>query len=268
MKKYDCYYSMYVHHRGIKSIVYGENIIDAIKKSNKNAILARIIDEDGTEYFVKEHDEASPDKYYDYYWVDKDNNVLFDEKEDKWGDYYRREKLLEEIKNKPPILGDDLKVRVVAYNNKLIFIPNKPYENIGDGWYPVNDKGNIGSVISNTPKNLGISEEALELMQKVKRGSDGIGDIDWFKTNKHEYVFSWIGGLYRILDPSDSVTARGFSIYRNECQIIENSLNNKIIDSVNNGDYIWKEPFIITNNGLINYNRKNKLLKLTDNEIE
>lgn len=268
MKTYECYYSMYIQYRGIKSIVTGENIIDAIKKSNKNAILSRIIDEDGTEYFVKEHDEASPDKYFDYYWVDNNGNVLYDEKEDKWGDYYKREKLREEILNKPPILGDDLKVRVVACNNKLIFIPNKPFENIGDDWCPVNDNGIIGSSLSNTSKNLGISEEALELMRLVKRGNDAIGDIDWFKLYNDEYVFSWIGGLYRILDPLDSVTARGFSIYKNQCQIIENTLNDEIINSANQQQYIWKKPFRVTEIGLNNYNRKNKLLNLTNNEIK
>jgi hypothetical protein len=81
MKRFDCRYAMYLHHRGVSSVVCGEDIIDAIKKSNINAILVWIADEDGNEYVIKEHDEPrGPKQTFDYYWVnDETGEVLYDE---------------------------------------------------------------------------------------------------------------------------------------------------------------------------------------------
>lgn len=78
-KFFECRYAMYLHHRGMKSSIHGENLIDAIKNRNQFAILVWVIDEDGTEYFVNEHDEPDEQGYYNYYWTDKNGNVLFDE---------------------------------------------------------------------------------------------------------------------------------------------------------------------------------------------
>lgn len=262
MKSFNCYYSMYLHHKGIKSKVIGENIIDAIKKRNQYAILSRIIDEDGTEYFVREHDEASPDKYFDYYWVDKDNNVLYDEKEDKWGYYFKKEKEIEEVEKKPSIIKDDIKVKVLAYDGKIIFAPNKPFENINNDWFPVNDSGLIGSYLGYTKKNLGVSKEALELMTDIKNGNDGIGDIDWYQMSNGSYSFSWIGWLYRVMDPKDSIGARGFYTHKDECVIIENNVTEEMISGINKYKDFWKLPQIVTQEGLIKYNRKIKLNEL------
>jgi hypothetical protein len=70
---------MYIQHKGLSSIVYGTDIIDAIKKSNRNAILVWIEDEDGVEYFVREHNECDSRGYFNYYWVDEYGNILYDE---------------------------------------------------------------------------------------------------------------------------------------------------------------------------------------------
>lgn len=263
MKSFECYYAMYLNHKGLKSRISGENIIDAIKKRNQNAILVKIFDEDGTEYFVKEHKKASPNKYFDYYWVDKDNNILFDEREEKWGDYYKQKKLdkqrRKEIKNKKPIVKDDLKVKIFAYNNFLIFDTYKPYEDIGNDWYPVNDKGHIGSTIDFTEKNLGVSLEALKLMEKIKRCSDSIGDISWSISNGR-HVLSWIGSLYRIMDVNDSVAARDFRILKDKCVLIENIISDEMINNIS--ENMWKQPFYVSDNGIKKYNRNLKLDKL------
>lgn len=266
MKSFDCYYAMYVHHRGLKSVIHGENLIDAIKKSNQNAIVVKVFDEDGTEYTVREHDEASPDNYYDYYWVDNDNNVLYDEREEKWGDYYRRLKLEAELeekaKNRPSIRENELKVKVLAYNGKLLFVPNKPYEDIEKGWTPVDDKGIIGSSIIDSEKNVGISKEALEIMETIKSGGDAIGDIDWYKANDGTYIFSWLCALYRIIDPKNSVSARGFRVYKDECVIIDNDITEDMIEGYNSAEFMWKEPYSITKPELLKYKRKQKLKRI------
>jgi hypothetical protein len=257
---------MYVHHRGLKSVIHGENIIDAIKKRNQNAILVKVFDDDGTEYTVKEHDEVSPDKYFDYYWVDKDNKVLYDEKEDKWGDYYREEKRRidkeNELKNAKPIISGDVKVKIVAYNNKILICPNRPFEDVGDHWYPVDDKGHIGSLLLNSSINLGVSNEALELMSQIQVGSDGIGDIDWYQSDG-EGVFSWLCALYRVIDINSSIAARGYRIHADKCVIIENIITDEMINGIKQYDgYRWKNPFSVTDSGIKNYNRKIKLKRL------
>jgi len=263
---FECYYAMYPHHKGVKSVVHGVDLIDAIKKRNQNAILVKVFDEDGTEYSVKEHDEASPDNYYDYYWVDNDNKVLFDEKEDKWGDYLRRQKEIEEeeekFRNMLPIINDDLKVRVLAYDNKLFFVPNEPFYNIDNQWFPANDKGRLGSVLAYSNLNLGVSREALELMRKIKRGRDGVGDIDWFKMNDGSCSFSWWGWLYRVMTPTDSVSARGFTIRDRDCVIIKNVITDEMISGYNKYVDYWKLPQVITDESIVKYNRCKKLKKI------
>jgi len=80
MNKFECKYSMYLHRPGVKSVVTGENIIDAIKNSNKNAILVWIEDEDGTEYVVREHDYPDANGYFNYFWVNPTTEeILYDE---------------------------------------------------------------------------------------------------------------------------------------------------------------------------------------------
>ncbi len=265
MKSYECYYAMYYHHRGVKSSLRGENIIEALKKSNKNAIVVKVIDEDGTEYTVREHDDVSPDNYYDQYWVDKDDNILFDEREEKWNwsERIKTEKRIEDAKNNPPI-GKDLKLRILAHDGKLLFVPNKPYENIGKGWFPVNDTGIIGSCIYDSEKNVGISTEALELMKKIPRGNDGIGDIDWFQSGYDKtYVFSWLCALYRVMDPKDCVSARGF--YTHDHIVIKNDVTDEMKEGMYKYDgYRWRDTSCVTEKDLKRYKLKQKLKRIVE----
>lgn len=79
MNSYDCRYAMYIHHHGVDSVIHGEDIIDAIKHHNQNAILVWCIDDEGNQYFVREHDEPDDNGYYNYYWVDENDEVVFDQ---------------------------------------------------------------------------------------------------------------------------------------------------------------------------------------------
>jgi hypothetical protein len=89
---------------------------------------------------------------------------------------------------------------ITAYKGKLVLelrvtksIPNEVVTNL--------DKpGNLGQVIMDTARNLGVSAEALELLKKVRRGHDDLGDIDWFRAGDSA-AFGWLGGIYRIADP-------------------------------------------------------------------
>jgi hypothetical protein len=79
MKSFECRYAMYYNHKGVKSSIYGKNIIDALKNSNPNGIVVTVRDEDGTEYIVKEHDKTDSNGYFNQYWVNKETGeVLYD----------------------------------------------------------------------------------------------------------------------------------------------------------------------------------------------
>jgi hypothetical protein len=138
--------------------------------------------------------------------------------------------------------NDELKVRVVAYEGKLVFIPNEPEKGIGDSWWPVDQKGKLGSVLGSS-KRLGVSQEALALMRTIKLNRDAIGDIDWWKCDDGEKAFSWFGVLYRVMDPADSEAARGFQVYESECVIIPNEVPPEAVEAVKAGAPFWREPF-------------------------
>jgi len=85
IKRFVAWYAGYHHHKGVKSTIRGTDIIDALKKSNQNAIVVRVIDEDGTVYVVRERENCSPDKYYHNQWIDENGKILFDEHVEKYG---------------------------------------------------------------------------------------------------------------------------------------------------------------------------------------
>lgn len=79
IKVFKCRYSSNINHKGLESHVDGKDIIDAIKNRNPFAILVYIKDENGKEYFCKQHNKLDENGYTLYYWVDKEKNVLYDE---------------------------------------------------------------------------------------------------------------------------------------------------------------------------------------------
>lgn len=60
----------------------------------------------------------------------------------------------------------------------------------------------IGQVIHDTAKNMGISDEAIELLKAVTRSRDDLGDVDFFKCNKGKFHFSWLGGMKQTMWPN------------------------------------------------------------------
>jgi len=77
----------------------------------------------------------------------------------------------------------NLKVSVVAYKNKIVIVPRIPEKDTGKGWYPTGGRtgDNLGCVLCDSKKTLGISQEALDLMHRVKRNHDDIGDLGWWR---------------------------------------------------------------------------------------
>lgn len=71
--------------------------------------------------------------------------------------------------------------------------------------------GNIGQVIMNTRKNLGVSAEAIDLLKTVRVGHDSIGDVDWFQSSADD-TFGWLGGPFSIKNPANCEAARNFKV--------------------------------------------------------
>lgn len=149
-----------------------------------------------------------------------------------------------------------MKVRVVAYKDRIVIVPNEPEKDISKDkknlWWPTGGpKGYIlGCVIGNTKEQLGVSKEALSLMERIENNHDAVGDIDWWKVDDGTYAFSWWGPIHRIINPDTAEAARGFRLNPSvvaACTIIPNDVPEeakKVLDTEEDPVF-WKEPHSI-----------------------
>lgn len=139
-----------------------------------------------------------------------------------------------------------MKVRIVAYKNRIVCVPSEPEKDIGNGWYPTG-QGRLGCVITDTKKSLGISEEALKLMKSISPNRDAIGDISWWEVNDGTHAFAWWGSVHRVINPSTAEGDRDFKLtqtLRKACTIIPNDVPDEakaVLDSEED-PHFWKEP--------------------------
>jgi hypothetical protein len=142
-----------------------------------------------------------------------------------------------------------MRVRVVAYNGFLIMCPTNVEEK-DEEWVPTENGRTMGCVLLDSKKNLGVSDEALELMRQVPVGRDAIGDIDWWavidpKGGEEKFAFSWFGSIFRIIHAESSESARGFRPRRSHCTIIPNDVPPEakaLIDSEGVDAFSWNQP--------------------------
>lgn len=139
------------------------------------------------------------------------------------------------------------KVTVLAFEGFLVMIPHEPEKSVGRWWAPVNDKGNLGSVLVDSKQKLACSREALDLMRTVRRNREAVGDLGWWRCDDGKFAFSWFGALYRIIDPSDCEGDRGFHVHEEQCTIVPNeipeSMREEIRVAVSERRDFWREPF-------------------------
>lgn len=74
-----------------------------------------------------------------------------------------------------------------------------PYDNPGVMGYVVKDVGHVG-----------VSQEAYDFLKALRVGSDGLGDIDIFKSGD-VHVFATLGGAYNLYT-KDSETSRDYVV--------------------------------------------------------
>lgn len=92
---------------------------------------------------------------------------------------------------------DKVRVKVTAYKDNLIIETVKPDED--KNFVPVGN-GRLGCVLIDTKELLGMSEEAVTLMKKLRRNNDAIGDVSTWKTTEGTHCFAWFGNLKRLVD--------------------------------------------------------------------
>ncbi len=153
-----------------------------------------------------------------------------------------------------------IKARVVAYKGRIVIVPKEPEKDITNKgpriWWPTggSNRNILGCVLGNSKEMLGISEEAVELLRKVKRGYDAIGDLDWWKCSDGNYAFSWWGPIYRIVNTELAEAARGFQVHEGQYLKIINQVPTaakKVIDAYKEGEKekaVWNEPFFLEYN--------------------
>lgn len=59
--------------------------------------------------------------------------------------------------------------------------------------------GQLGFVLD--AKEVEASEEALEVLRKVKRSGDDIGEVDVYRQDNGKVILSWLGGPRRPINP-------------------------------------------------------------------
>ncbi len=114
-----------------------------------------------------------------------------------------------------------LKVRVTAYKGLLVIDTEPPFERT-ETFIPRGGT-QIGCTLLGTKDQLGISEEALVLLQTVRKSHDAIGDLMWWKAGD-QFCFGWIGGVKSLKDPSICEGDRDYGIHPGEYVTIPNDV--------------------------------------------
>jgi hypothetical protein len=119
----------------------------------------------------------------------------------------------------------DVLVKVTAYKDHLVLtaVMKHPDRKTPE-WVPFGE-GNIGCVLIDSKKNLGVSKEALELLKKIPPGRDDIGDVDWWKCNDGKYAFSWLGSTHSVkhIKVNHELTgSRNYKVHEGQFQDIPN----------------------------------------------
>ena len=143
-----------------------------------------------------------------------------------------------------------MKVKVVAYKGRIVLVPNEPEKVISDKdplWWPTGEsRSTLGCVVGPTETELGVSQEALDLMEDIQRNHDAVGDISWWETSDGNHAFAWWGAIYRIINPDTAEADRDFhlkpSVVRS-CTIIPNDVPDeakKVLDTEEDPVF-WKD---------------------------
>jgi hypothetical protein len=71
------------------------------------------------------------------------------------------------------------------------------------------DAGQLGFVVD--AAFVDISPEALELLKRVPKSSDDIGEVDIFGSNDGMIIFSWLGGIKKMFKPEHVSSSNSYN---------------------------------------------------------
>lgn len=122
-----------------------------------------------------------------------------------------------------------MKTKITAYKGFLIIDTSDPKKS--EGWVP-NGDGKLGCILHNTKEQLGISEDAFNLLKTIKPSRDAIGDVMWFPSDD-KFVFGWLGAPRRVIwaegsdgDRNYKVRAGGFITIPNDVpELVKKSID-------------------------------------------
>jgi len=80
------------------------------------------------------------------------------------------------------------------------------------------EKGQLGFVVN--ASYVDISPDALDLIKKIKKSGDDIGEVDVYMAGNDDIVFSWLGGQWKMFKPEQITGSSEFDPY-----LLESSSN-------------------------------------------
>lgn len=101
---------------------------------------------------------------------------------------------------------------ITAYKGKIVCQLLANASVAGEVTTSLDNPGVLGQMIHDTAKNLGVSAEALALLNGLPPGHDDLGDVDWFRTSDGKASFGWLGGPYSIKDPNSCETSSSYKV--------------------------------------------------------
>ena len=123
-----------------------------------------------------------------------------------------------------------MNVTLLAYRNHVVIVPDSDTTPTPE-WSPSGNRKNYPSfenILFDTGKHLRASPEALELLSQMRVWPDPVGDWRWVRTNDGTCACTWFGAVYRIIDPTVEVAAKGTQVFREHVRLVPNVVGDEL----------------------------------------
>lgn len=124
-----------------------------------------------------------------------------------------------------------MKVKITAYKGILCIETQAPFDK--DDTFLPNNEGRIGCLVMGTKENLGVSQEALDLLKTIRQSRDDIGDVMWWGI-KGKFYFGWLGSPLSLKDPKRIEGDRRYTVTEGEYILIPNDVPEGAKEAIDN----------------------------------
>ncbi len=114
-----------------------------------------------------------------------------------------------------------MKVHITAYKGALCIETQEPI--VKDETFVPAGGGNFGCVLMDTKTNLGVSQEALVLLRRVRKNRDSMGDVMWWPVGD-KFCFGWMGGPLALKVPGRITGDRDYAVREGAYTLIQNDV--------------------------------------------